>query len=90
VLCESCGGRISVGTRQARRIQNGPLPARPLTCRSCRGLRRAESTEAAFRYLADRFGVDVPRGQTARLTLERVVLTASAPDELASILQALR
>lgn len=89
MVCAGCGSKPQTGRRQQRRIESAGRSAE-WRCETCRGLRRAEPSDAAYSFWADRFGVAVPPGATARSTLEAAVLASAAPPELARLLEDLR
>ena len=78
--CQSCGDVLEVTDRHARRVKDAPV------CRHCRNTRTLEARESDFKFWADRFNVEIPRGGTAREAL----ISGPLPDELAQIVGALR
>lgn len=82
--CRSCGLRFEVGARQVRRIRSEESSGVCGRCRSAPG--RVEPTDADYRYWATRFGVEVPKGRSAREALA----TGAIPDELAEIIAGFR
>lgn len=75
--CDSCGERREVGDRQARRIRM----AGGGKCSACRGARVIEPRDSDYRYWLSMFGVEVPKGMSARES----VVASGMPDELQAL-----
>ena len=85
VRCQECGDLLRITDRHARRIEGKPTAKLCPPCRSRDG-RPITVTDADFRFWANRFGVVVPRGRTAR----SVLVEGPLPEALSEILAALK